>query len=176
MLSPYPPTPLKVCHSLRLCTPDSCSLIQGKSVSAVASSALCPLPPVFSHFMAIRPAFTVSSNHPDPEALRIGRVMMSHPILAHTASSAALLSVGTFCLSTYSAYLYSLCFHKGRGGLPKLTVHLSIRVAADTPPPLPHLLASISNRVLPSPIFQRLGQWSLTVTRLPLRSRKLQPG
>jgi len=40
---------LKVCHSLRLSTPDPCSLIQGNSVSAVTSSALCPLPPVYSH-------------------------------------------------------------------------------------------------------------------------------
>lgn len=83
---------LKVCHSLRLCTPDPCSLIQGNSVSAVTSSALCPLLPVFSHSVAIRPAFSVSSNHPDPEALRIGRVMLSLPILANTTSSACLIN------------------------------------------------------------------------------------
>ena len=32
--------------------------------------------------VAIRPAFPVSSDHPDPEALRIGRVMLSLTILA----------------------------------------------------------------------------------------------
>jgi len=81
MLSPHPPTYPKICRSLRLSTPDSCALFQGKSVSAVTSSALCPLPPVFSHSVAIRPAFSVSSNHPDPEALRLEKsyAVSSHP-------------------------------------------------------------------------------------------------
>jgi len=39
----------KVCHSLRLSTPDPCSLIRGNSVSAVTCSALCPLLPVSNH-------------------------------------------------------------------------------------------------------------------------------
>ena len=112
MLSPHPPTYPKICHSLRLSTPDSCSLFQDKSVSAVTSSALCPLPPVFSHSVAIRPAFSVSSNHPDPEALRIGRVLLSLPILAHTASSACLINSSRFPFRLYErslAFMDSSC-------------------------------------------------------------------
>jgi len=49
----------------------------------------------------------------------------------------------------------------GQGGLPQLIAHLSIRVAADTPPLLSYPLASLCNRVLPSPKIDRLGQWKL---------------
>jgi hypothetical protein len=79
-------------------------------------------------------------------------------------------------VTTYSAYLCSLCFHKGQGGLPQLTAHLSIRVAAATPPLPFYFPASVSKRILPSPKYKRLGQWNSSLTRLPLRSHKLRPG
>src|SRR4030042_3371936 len=65
-------------------------------------------------------------------------------------------------------------FRQGRGGFPQLTVHLSPRVAAATPPPPFYLSASISRGVLPSPKLKRLDQWYLSLTRLLLRSRKLR--
>jgi hypothetical protein len=48
MLSPYTPAPLPVYYRLRLITPVTQPYIRGNSVSAVTSSALCPLLPVFS--------------------------------------------------------------------------------------------------------------------------------
>jgi hypothetical protein len=85
------------------------------------------------------------------------------------------INIGTLHQSTYSAYLRSLCFHKGQGGFPQLTVHLSTRVAADTPPPPSYLSASVSKRILPSPNNKRLDQWNSSFTRLLLRSRMLRP-
>src|SRR4030042_566974 len=95
---------------------------------------------------------------------------------ATTDSSATLSSVGTLRQSTYSAYLCSLYFHKGQGGFPQLTAHLSIRVTADTPPPPSYFSASVSKRILSSPNNKRLDQWNSSFMRLLLRSRMLQPG
>ena len=67
-------------------------------------------------------------------------------------------------------------FRQGRAGLPQLITPLSIRVAAATPPPPFYFSANFSRRVLPSPHSNRLGQWNSSLTRLPLRSRLLQPG
>jgi len=133
MLSSYPPTVSKVCHSLRLSTPDPCSLIQGKSVSAVASSALCPLLPVFSHSVAIRPAFTVSSNHPDPEALRIEKsyVVSSHP------RSYDLIRLSDRLLPTSLPRLYgrSLAFQDS-SCLPIRLSPLYLHISHRLPPPI----------------------------------------
>jgi hypothetical protein len=66
--------------------------------------------PDYSRSVAIRSycvsvALTVSSDHPDPEALRIGRVMLSHPILAHTTSSACLIDSSRFPFRLYGRSL-----------------------------------------------------------------------
>ena len=53
---------------------------------------------------------------------------------------------------------------------------LSIRVAADTPPPFFYLFANVDKRILPSPNINRLDQEKYTFTRLLLRSLVLQPG
>jgi hypothetical protein len=91
-------------------------------------------------------------------------------------SSATLLPVSPLRLPTYRAYLSSLCFHKGQGGFPQLLSHLSIRVAAATPPPSSYLLASIGKRVLSSPTLKRLSQWNSSFTRLHLRSSRKHSG
>jgi hypothetical protein len=57
-----------------------------------------------------------------------------------------------------------------------LTAHLSFRVVADTPPPFSYDTARVSKRMLPSPYLERLGRWSLSFTRLRLRSLSLRPG
>ena len=82
MLSPYPPTYPKVCHSLRLSTPDPCS---DPGQLRFCRYQQCPMSPsaCLSHSVAIRPAFPVSSNHPDPEALRIEP---SYVVSAHSRS------------------------------------------------------------------------------------------
>ena len=57
-------------------------------------------------------ALAVSSNPPDPEALRIGKVMLSLPILAHTASSACLTDSSRFPFRLYArplAFQVSSC-------------------------------------------------------------------
>jgi hypothetical protein len=73
--------------------------------------------------------------------LRQGYVVLA--IIATADSSATLSPVGTFRLSTYSAYPYSYCFLQGQGGFPQLTALLSIRVAAANPPLPIYLLASL---------------------------------
>jgi hypothetical protein len=109
------------------------------------------------------------------EPLRSGKVMLSLPSsLLRTHPSPSRLSV--HFVSRLIEPTCSCRFRQGRGGLPQLIAHLSIRVAAATPPPPFYFPASVSKRILPSPKIERFGQWSLTFTRLPLRSRKLQPG
>jgi hypothetical protein len=139
MLSPYPPPYLKVCHSLRLCTAAPCSLIQGNSVSAVTSSALCPLPPVFSHSVAIRPAFAFSSDHPDPEALRIEK---SSTVSPHPRSY-GLIRLSDKLLPTSLSRLY------GRSSAFQDSSCLSIRLSP--------LCLHISHR-LPPPIRRKVYQ------------------
>ena len=102
-------------------------------------------------------------------SLRQGCVVLA--IFATTDSSATLSPVSAFRLSTYNAYPCSCRFLQGRGGFPQLIAHLSIRVAAATPPPSFYLLASLGKRMLPSPKLKRLGQWNSSFTRLHLRSR-----
>jgi len=71
----------------------------------------------YSRSVAIRSycvsaALTVSSNPPDPEALRIRRVLLSLPILAHTASSACLINSSRFPFRLYErslAFMDSSC-------------------------------------------------------------------
>ncbi len=49
----------------------------------------------------------------------------------------------------------------------KLMSHLSIRVAAATPPLFFYLLASVDKRMLPSPKLKRLGLWTLDFYEAP---------
>ena len=87
----------------------------------------------YSRFVAIRSycvsaALTVSSNHPDPEALRIGRVMLSLPILAHMASSACLIDSSRFPFRLYGrslAFMDSSCLPIR---LSPLYLHISHRL------------------------------------------------
>ena len=95
------------------------------------------------------------------EPLRSDKVMLSLPSSLLQAHPPPCCLSGPLRLSTYRTYLRSLCFHKGQRGLPQLIVHLSIRVAAATPPPSFFLLASLVIRMLPSPKLKGLGQWTL---------------
>ena len=91
----------------------------------------------YSRSMAIRSycvsaTLAVSSNHPAPEALRIGRVLLSLPILAHTTSSACLIDSSRFPFRLYArslAFLDSSCLPIR---LSPLYLHISHRL----PPPL----------------------------------------
>ena len=102
-------------------------------------------------------------------SLRQGYAVLAIPATAD--SSATLSPVSALRLSTYNAYPCSCRFLQGRGGFPQLIAHLSIRVAAATPPPSFLLLASLVIRMLPSPKLKGLGQWNSSFTRLHLRSR-----
>jgi hypothetical protein len=73
-------------------------------------------------------ALTVSSDHPDPEALRLGRVVLSHPILATTASSAFLIDSSRFPFRLYErslAFMDSSCLSIR---LSPLYLHISHRL------------------------------------------------
>jgi hypothetical protein len=87
----------------------------------------------YSRSVAIRSycvsaALTVSSDHPDPEALRIRRVLLSLPILAHTASSACLINSSRFPFRLYErslAFMDSSCLSIR---LSPLYLHISHRL------------------------------------------------
>jgi hypothetical protein len=55
---------------------------------------------------AIRPALTVSPGRPNPEALRLGGVMLSPTLLANTASSAGLTHSSRFPFVSYTGDLW----------------------------------------------------------------------
>jgi hypothetical protein len=123
--------------------------------------------------------FPASPLKKDLEYSRAPSLRQGYAVLAistTTDSSATLLSVSPFRRGTYRAYLRSWYFYQGQGGFPQLLLLLSIRVAADTPPPFFSLLANVGKRILSSPNINRLDQWSYTFTRLHPRSRKLRPG
>jgi len=78
--------------------------------------------------ICVSSALTVSSNHPDPEALRIGRVMLSLPILAPMASSAYLIDSSRFPFRLYGrslAFMDSSCLSIR---LSPLYLHISHRL------------------------------------------------
>ena len=125
MLSPYPPIPNK-----GLLLPSSVYSRSWPIRSFCVSSAL-----------------TLSSDHPNPEVLCLGRVMLSHPILARTTSSACLID---------SSHLPSRLY--GRPSAFKDSSCLSIRLSPLYPRISHRLPPSIRRKVyqvllpIPSPI------------------------
>ena len=106
---------LKVCHSPRLSTPDPCSLIQGNSVSAVTSSALCPLPPVYQTLPSLSAYLSPVATIHTPESVSSALTYSfpdttgHHDIYIRLALSSFSTSIGFmwWCLTTLQCSLHA---------------------------------------------------------------------
>jgi hypothetical protein len=117
---------------------------------------------------AIRPAFTVSSNHPNPEALRLGEVVLSLTIIAITASSADLIDSPRFPFLGYTADLrHSRVVPACRSDPPLFTLPTSHRL----PPPIRRKVYQVPSPIpslIPLAITKSLLAWHFHL--LPLQS------
>jgi hypothetical protein len=105
-------------------------------------------------------ALTVSSNHPDPEALRIERVMLSLPILAHTASSACLIDSSQLPSRLYGrslAFVDSSCLPIR---LSPLYLHISHRLPPSIRRKVYQVLSPIPS-LIPLAIAKSQSPWHL---------------
>jgi hypothetical protein len=112
-------------------------------------------------------ALTVFSNHPDPEALRIGRVMLSLPITAHMTSSACLTDSSQFPFQLYGrplAFMGSSCLPIR---LSPLYLHISHRLPPSTRRKVYQVHSPIPS-LIPLAITKSQSLWHLHL--LPLQS------
>ncbi len=118
--------------------------------------------------VAIRPVLTVSTGHPNPEALRLGGVMLSPTLLANTASSAGLTHSSRFPFVGYTGDLWhSRVVRACRSDPPLFTPPISHRLPPSIRRKVDQVLSPIPS-LIPLATTKSLLAWLFHL--LPLQS------